>query len=54
MGHWRSSIGFLNWEPVGHLQPAPFPCLQNLADKLSVRESGGEGKEKTYCTVGIA
>ena len=54
MGHWRSSIGFLNWEPVGHLQPAPFPCLQNLADKLSVRESGGEGKEKTYCAVGIA
>ena len=54
MGHWRSSIGFLNWEPVGHLQPAPFPCLQRLAENLSARSLGEEGEEKTYWTVGIA
>ena len=54
MGHWRSSIGFLNWEPVGHLQPAPFPCLQRLAENLSARSLGEEGEEKTYWTAGIA
>ena len=51
---WRPSTVILNWEPVAHLHPIPFPCLQSLIQKLSARRPEGERKQKTCCAVGIA